>query len=176
YGRRRRPKEDAIVPESTSAGKGSALSRRELLKRASALGVATVVPGSVLAEDAVAAKTTVVHSDALETFSPAQADTVDAIVGRLVPNDAVGPGAVEAGVTQYIDHSLASALQSNANDYTNGLAATDAAATRTYGTTFAKLTDAQKDALLTQMQANTVTGFSPDSRTFFNLIREHSLQ
>jgi len=163
------------LSESIPGGKASALSRRELLKRASVAGAAVVVPGAVLAQEAEA-KQVVIHRDALQTFSPAEADTVDAFVARLVPSDALGPSAVEAGVTQYIDQSLAGALQSNAPDYANGLAALNAAATKTYGAPFAGLQDAQKDALLTQMAANTVAGFSPDSRTFFNLVREHTLQ
>jgi gluconate 2-dehydrogenase gamma chain len=164
------------MEDSQSGRQGSALSRRDLLKRASVVGAAVVVPGGVLAREAEA-EPTVIHRDALQTLSPAEADTLDAFVGRLVPNDGVGPGAVEAGVTHYIDQSLAGALQSNQNDYALGLAALDVAAVAAYKTTFAKSTDAQKDALLTQMSANTLRGgFNGDARTFFNLVREHTLQ
>lgn len=41
-------------------------------------------------------------------FDAGQARTVDAIVSRLIPADAAGPGAREAGATTYIDAALAS--------------------------------------------------------------------
>jgi gluconate 2-dehydrogenase gamma chain len=156
--------------------KPRSLSRRELLKRASVAGAVAVVPGAVVTRDGHAQEEVVVYRDALQTLSPGEADTLDAIVGRLVPNDGVGPGAVEAGVTHFIDQSLSGPLRANAADYATGLAALDAAASAANGTTFAKSTDAQKDALLTQMSANTLRGFNVDSRTFFNLVREHTLQ
>jgi gluconate 2-dehydrogenase gamma chain len=40
-------------------------------------------------------------------FAPAEAAFVDAAVGRLIPHDPVGPGAVEAGVTFFLDRQLA---------------------------------------------------------------------
>ena len=52
----------------------------------------------------------------------------------------------------------------------------DAYSQSTHGAPFAALPAAQQDAVLTNLQANTVPGFTPDSRTFFNLVREHALQ
>src|SRR6204780_4099123 len=40
-------------------------------------------------------------------FTPTESALVDALVGRLIPNDPVGPGAVEAGVTFFLDRQLA---------------------------------------------------------------------
>ncbi len=40
-------------------------------------------------------------------FAPAEAAFIDAALGRLIPADALGPGAVEAGVTLFIDRQLA---------------------------------------------------------------------
>ena len=162
------------MADSHSGSKASLFSRRDLLKRASVVGAAAVLPvgAGVFAGEAEA---TVVQHDALQAFTPGDADILDALVGRLVPADA-WPGAVEAGVTHYIDQSIAGALRSNAIDYAMGLPATDAASLAAYRTPFAKATDAQKDALITQMQNNTLKGFNIDSRTFFNLVREHTLQ
>src|SRR5450631_1343181 len=39
-------------------------------------------------------------------FAPAEVAFVDAAVGRLIPHDPVGPGAVEAGVTFFLDRQL----------------------------------------------------------------------
>jgi len=40
-------------------------------------------------------------------FSPAEAAFIEAAAGRLIPNDDVGPGAVEAGVPFFLDRQLA---------------------------------------------------------------------
>src|ERR1700689_3855846 len=40
-------------------------------------------------------------------FTPTEVALVDAAVGRLIPDDPVGPGAVEAGVTFFLDRQLA---------------------------------------------------------------------
>ena len=40
-------------------------------------------------------------------FTPAELTFIEAAVGRLIPNDAVGPGAIEAGVPFFLDRQLA---------------------------------------------------------------------
>jgi gluconate 2-dehydrogenase gamma chain len=40
-------------------------------------------------------------------FSATEVALIDAAVGRLIPNDPVGPGGVEAGVTLFLDRQLA---------------------------------------------------------------------
>jgi len=40
-------------------------------------------------------------------FTPPELNFIEAVVGRLIPNDAVGPGAVEAGVPFFLDRQLA---------------------------------------------------------------------
>src|SRR4051812_624402 len=40
-------------------------------------------------------------------FAPAERAFIEAAVSRLIPNDEVGPGAVEAGVPFFLDRQLA---------------------------------------------------------------------
>src|SRR4051794_35285796 len=42
-------------------------------------------------------------------FNPAEAAFIEAAVARLIPKDETGPGALEAGVPEYIDRQLAGA-------------------------------------------------------------------
>jgi gluconate 2-dehydrogenase gamma chain len=42
-------------------------------------------------------------------FTPAEASFIDAAVARLIPNDDLGPGAKESGVTVFLDRQLAGA-------------------------------------------------------------------
>src|SRR3984893_13222236 len=43
--------------------------------------------------------------EALETLTAAEADTLEAIVARLIPSDENGPGATEARAAHYIDRA-----------------------------------------------------------------------
>jgi gluconate 2-dehydrogenase gamma chain len=54
-----------------------------------------------------------------------EADTLDAIVARLIPTDENGPGATEARAAIYIDRALAGPLRAARGIYAAGLAAMD---------------------------------------------------
>lgn len=166
---------DETTPDFLEADTdGRGLSRRELLKGVGAVGIAIAIPAGIVCEVAEAA-----------SFTAAEAATVTAIVARLIPTDENGPGAKEAGVDRYIDRLISSEQNTrrgpnNPNSsltdaYTAGLKAVDSYAQATYGGRFASLSPDKQDAVLTAMQTNSATGFAPDSRTFFNLIREHAV-
>ena len=53
-------------------------------------------------------------------FNPAEATFIEAAVARLIPRDDVGPGAVEAGVPNYIDRQLAGAWGAGERLYRSG--------------------------------------------------------
>jgi len=112
----------------------------------------------------------------LEALTAAEAETVEAMVDRLIPSDASGPGAAEGRVTRYIDRALGGELAPLRASYSDGLAAVDAYAQSRFGDRFADLNEAQQDAVLTAMEQNVATGFAGGSRAFFELVREHCLQ
>lgn len=148
------------------------LSRRAFMRRAGAVGVVAAVPAGVFAAEVASAP----ERERLETFTSAEADTAEAFVARLIPSDANGPGAKEARVLRYIDRALSGELASSRSAYSAGLAATDAYARSRFGRGFAALNAAQQDSVLNDMERNVATGFTPNSRTFFDLVREHALQ
>jgi gluconate 2-dehydrogenase gamma chain len=148
------------------------LSRRDLLKRAGVVGVVAAAPAVALAPEAAPVR----ERERLESFTSAEAETVEAIVERLIPSDANGPGAAEARVVRYIDRALSGELRSFRGAYAEGLAATDEYARTRFGAGFAALSAAQQDTVLTEMEQNLAGGFPGGSRTFFDLVREHSLQ
>jgi len=77
--------------------------RRRLFQAAGAAGVATVLPlGSTVAQQRAA------PAQAYVFFNPAEAAFIEAAVARLIPRDETGPGALEAGVPNYIDKQLES--------------------------------------------------------------------
>ena len=73
------------------------ISRRDLLKRAGAAGAVVAVPAQAALPAAEAAgQTPEPAREPLETLSPGEAETLEAMVARLIPSDANGPGAREA--------------------------------------------------------------------------------
>jgi gluconate 2-dehydrogenase gamma chain len=153
-------------------------SRATLLRRAGAIGVAGALPAGLAASEAAGRPEVVAapEREALEALSRTEADVVDAIVARLIPSDANGPGAAEARVGRYIDRALAGALSADRPSYSLNAIAVDRYARTRFGAAFADLPAAQQDAILSNMEANTAPGFTPDSRTFFLLIRTHAIQ
>ena len=157
------------------------LSRRALLRQ---VGAAAVMPPRILlplvsptgdpipnlaqSQGAPAATT-------LETLTTVEAETLGAIAARLIPTDANGPGATEAHATQYVDRALGGALASFRETYRAGLAALDRYAQNAKGSAFARLSAADQDAVLRDVERNAATGFSQSS-AFFNLVLAHTLQ
>jgi gluconate 2-dehydrogenase gamma chain len=160
------------------------VSRRSLFKQ---VGAAAAVAGTPLAAGAIMAEDHQEHAapgspaataplEALETLTAAEADTLEAIVARLIPSDENGPGAAEARAAHYIDRALTGPLRSSREAYAAGLAAIDAYAQSKKGATFAQLSAPDRDAVLTDVEKNVATGFVPNAAAFFNLVRAHTIQ
>src|SRR5688572_5013354 len=82
--------------EHQEGGMNSLISRRDLLKGAAIAGMAVAAtPAASFAPADVFVNLTAVEGDLLE-----------AIVARLIPTDANGPGATEARAAHYIDRAL----------------------------------------------------------------------
>ncbi len=144
------------------------LSRRELLRRSAAVGAAAAMPANVLAQAASAAP--------YITLTAAEAATLEALVARLIPADANGPGALEAGAARYIDGALATALSAQRSAYTAGLAALEAYARSRSGGSFAVLSPERQDELMGELEQGRVPGLSPSSTAFFELLLGHTLE
>lgn len=164
------------------------LSRRELLKRVTVAGAAAAVPIRLVAPAGAASEallrgasalqggSAVTPREALETLTAAEAETLEAIVARLVPTDAGGPGAAEARAAHYIDRALGGTLASSLEAYRSGLAALDRYARTSKGQTFAQLSPPEQDAVLGDMERSDASGFTPNSAAFFNLLLAHTIQ
>lgn len=144
------------------------LSRRAVLRSSAAVGAITALPPKLLAQAASAAP--------YANLSPTEAATLESLVSRLIPADATGPGALEAGAARYIDRALGDALAAQRAAYQAGLAAVDAYSRATHGNAFAALAPDAQDAVLTAMEQNRATGFTPSSEAFFNLVLGHTLE
>ncbi len=159
-------------------------SRRDLLRAGLAGAAAATAPANALASTEIATSVVPQASGVaaaqarrpFETLSAAEADTLEAIVARLIPTDANGPGAAEAGAAHYIDRALGGALASSRQAYGAGLAAVESYARGSKGAPFVSLSPGDQDAVLTEMERNAAPGFSPNSADFFDLLRNHTIQ
>ncbi|PYR73711.1 MAG: hypothetical protein DMF87_25050 [Acidobacteria bacterium] len=155
------------------------ISRRELLKRAGVAGVAAVVP--VTADKrpqqgpAFAAPQAAAAREPLEHLTAMESDVLEAIVARLIPSDARGPGAKEARAAHYIDRALGGALASSRTLYAAGLAAVEEVAQSFRGKAFKDLLPDEQDDILSRFDSGTVQGFA-DAAAFFAVVRAHTLQ
>jgi gluconate 2-dehydrogenase gamma chain len=157
------------------------VTRRELLQR---MGAAAVMPpriflplvspaGDPLPSLAQAPGGPVAST--LDTLTGAEAEVLRAVTARLIPTDNNGPGATEARATEYIDRALGGALASFRENYRAGLAALDRYAQGAKGSPFARLSAADQDGILADLERNAANGF-PQSSAFFNLVLAHTIQ
>ena len=155
------------------------VSRRDLFKQVGLAGAVAAFSGAPAVDTAVAqtpAPVAAPRREALETLTATEADMLEAMVARLIPTDENGPGAAEARAAHYIDRALVGPLRGSRAAYAAGLAAIDDYAQSAKGAAFAKLAAKDQDAVLTDLEKNVATGFTPNAATFFNLVRTHTIQ
>lgn len=125
---------------------------------------------------------------------------IEAAVGRLIPNDDVGPGAVEAGVPFFLDRQLAGpygrgdhyflggpwkkgapeqGYQSRFNPaqfYRAAIKAIDQYAAKTFnGSTFAKLSESDRDTTLKALEKGTIElDDGVDGKSFFAMLLQNT--
>jgi gluconate 2-dehydrogenase gamma chain len=118
------------------------------------------------------------HAGAWRCLSASEAKTAGAICDRIVPPDQ-DEGALAAGVVNYIDRQLTGPFKKYQRAYREGLAGIERASTATGGKPFSELTPVEQDQLLTAYEAGkapAAAGSPARAKTFFELIRDHTLQ
>lgn len=162
--------------ESSSVDEWSVLTRRRFLERsagvAGGLTAAAAVGGSGLLESASA-----LAASAPVALTAAELATLTAVLTQLLPTDAIGPGAVEAGVPTYIDRSLAGSYKSLLPAYQSFLPMFDSAAQTMGASSFSALPAAKQISLLSAFEAGTPPGIPASEATtiqgLFQLLLEH---
>ena len=137
-------------------------------------------------------------SRSFEFFSPGEVSFIDAAVDRLIPSDALGPGAVEAGVTVFIDHQLQGPYGRAADWYMQGpwadgtpqqgyqrrrtpaevyraaIVAVDDHSRRSSNKVFAALDGNEQDELLHALEDGTHGLGDVSAETFFTLLWQNT--
>jgi gluconate 2-dehydrogenase gamma chain len=162
--------------------KATALSRRDLLKRAGLATAALSIPvpsvdgAAPSTQQATAPPSAAVRREPLESLTAAESDLLEAICARMIPTDANGPGAREARAAHYIDRALAGALKPSRAVYTAGLASLDRYARSSRGAPFTELSTRDQDSVLIDVETGAATGFTGGAGAFFAMVRSHTLQ
>jgi len=146
------------------------ISRRDLLKTTALFAVARRLHAATGPAEAGH------YALAAETLTARELEVLNAVAARLIPNDALGPGAVEAGATRYIDRALGGALASSRAAYSAGLAALDRYAQASRGQPFTDLPPTDQDSVLIDVETGAATGFTGSSAQFFAMVLGHTHQ
>src|SRR5436305_1940808 len=105
------------------------------------------------------------------------AATVAAFTERLMPGAPGKPGALDAGVLNYIDLALAGAYADQQDFYRRGLAALDAYCRKAHNEPFTRLSASQQDEVIKALEEGKATGFTwPSAQAFFNTLRTHTIE
>ena len=111
-------------------------------------------------------------------FTLEEARTLAAICDQIIPSDQE-PGAVWAGVVNYIDRQICGPLRRFRETYREGIAAVEETSRRLHSKLFADLEEQQKVELLNRMESGNVPGGvwkQTSSAEFFALVIDHTMQ
>jgi gluconate 2-dehydrogenase gamma chain len=110
-------------------------------------------------------------------FNDEDAATVAAFTERLMPGEPGKPGALDAGVLNYIDLALAGAYAPLQDFYRRGLTQLEAYCRGTHNQSFHALDPAQQDEVITALEQGKATGFAwPTAQAFFDTVRTHTIE
>ncbi|WP_025121220.1 MULTISPECIES: gluconate 2-dehydrogenase subunit 3 family protein [unclassified Serratia (in: enterobacteria)] len=180
-------------------------SRRDFLLKSMTLIPAAVIGGSGVSAltaptPVLAASDTPKQADYQPTFfTPEEWAFVQAVVARLIPADDRGPGALEAGVPEFIDRQMNTPyatgsiwyMQGPFNPdvapemgyqlplvpkqiYNLGIAEADAYSKKTTGKVFAELDSAQQDALLHKFESGEAEFAQLPAKLFFSYLLQNT--
>jgi gluconate 2-dehydrogenase gamma chain len=163
-------------------------------------GTPQTIRGAVPWQEGTADSPPGASGSAYAFFAPGEVAFIDAAVGRLIPNDPIGPGAVEAGVTFFLDRQLAGKFGrgdhyflggpwpkgtpeqgyqsrfSPAQLYRAAIAAIDKYVTANFnGTVFSKLASTDQDKVLKGLESGGIAlDDGVDSKSFFAMLLQNT--
>jgi gluconate 2-dehydrogenase gamma chain len=160
---------DEHDPAESSLGI-SEINRKGFIQRGAMVTGGLIVLARMPGAGVVHAATADAVDQAPTALSSSEMTTLKAIVARLLPADASGPGAVEANAHVFIDRELGGYYKDLLPLYQQNLVSFDAAAKKAGASSFAALAPDKQDALLQQAESGKLgAGWAG----FFQLVLEH---
>jgi len=111
-------------------------------------------------------------------FTDAEAQVLAAICEQIIPADQ-DPGAIDAGVPNFIDLQLTLHYKRHQEAYRLGLEGVQQTSAAMYGRRFEELKWDDQTQVLRSLESGKAPGAvwgSSSPRTFFNLVRDHAMQ
>jgi len=111
-------------------------------------------------------------------FTADEAGTVSAICEQIIPADE-DPGAIDAGVPNFIDKQLMGPYRRFRETYRSGLNGVDETSRAMFGNRFASLNWSNQTAILRALESGKAAGPTWQTQSpsaFFDMVRDHSLQ
>ncbi len=111
-------------------------------------------------------------------FSEAEAAVLNAVCEQIIPSDQ-DPGAISAGVPNFIDKQLVGFYKRHQQAYRTGLAGVQETSRAMFGSGFESLAWDNQTAVLKALEfgkAQGKTWETQSSRSFFQLVRDHTMQ
>ncbi len=165
--------------------------RTDASRRQFIIGVSAATGAAAIAQSPLALGKGGV-AKALLPYSPkvlteTEVTTLKAVMARLIPADAHGGGAVEAGAYIYVDRELASTYAGQLPVYRQGLAALLALVKKNGAASLVALPAKDVDALLGRLESGAVTepiqddaqqnlSFADGGKQFFATLRQHTVE
>jgi gluconate 2-dehydrogenase gamma chain len=110
-------------------------------------------------------------------FNADDAATIAAFTERLMPGAPGKPGALEAGVLNYIDLALAGYYETMQDFYRRGLNSLEAYCQKTYKASFVNLGAERQNEVIRALESGKATEFGwPRPQAFFNTLRTHTIE
>jgi gluconate 2-dehydrogenase gamma chain len=159
---------------------GAGVSRRDLLIQVGLAGAAVAIPLHVRAIESSGLQVTrsgTSVEQAFQTLTAEEGALLEAVVARIIPTDANGPGAAEARAARYIDRALTGALANSRKAYAVGLTALERYARSSRRAPFVELSAIDQESVLIDVETGSATGFTePTAAAFFTMVRAHTMQ
>lgn len=162
--RNRNEDRPAFTEQAKKPGLSSEISRRAVLGSAVSATSYALLPLSAIPVKTQAQELPQVLSSDIQ-------QVLNAFVDRIIPADENGPGALQAGVAGYINRALSDWIRNEQPALSAGLESLNTYARQVYDSDFAALNDAQKDELISAMDAGQAEGFSTAQQVFNRLHR-----
>lgn len=173
-----------------------AVSRRKFLEMLGVMGIVTILPPGTGAQT----KGLGTLKEGYAFFTPPESAFVEAAVSRLIPKDELGPGALEAGVSYFIDQQLSGVFGTGAKTYRQGpwgesipeqgyqlplspqelyrlgIALTNQHCTKKYGKTFDALAPQEQDDVLKGLDSGNVSLGEVPPKIFFGMLYDNTME
>ncbi len=173
------------------------MSRRKFIEMLGVAGVASTLPLDLHAQTGKALGEL---KEGYSFFTAPEAAFVEAAVSSFIPKDHLGPGALEAGVSYYIDQQLSGSFGTGAKMYRQGpwaegtaeqgyqlpltpqqvyrigIAGTNSYCMSKYAKVFADLKPNQQEEVLKGLDSGTIQIDSLPGKIFFNLLYGNTIE